>query len=156
MECGATQSSRDGDARLPDRGEARGERRQITVVFCDVVGSTQLADQIDPEELRDLIGQYHAECAEVIKHFEGYVAQYLGDGILVYFGYPHAHEDDAERAARSALEIQRRLGERFPDGRVRARIGIHTGLVIVGEIGSAMRRETLALGGATNVAARIQ
>ncbi|HEY8122088.1 MAG TPA: AAA family ATPase [Myxococcota bacterium] len=137
-------------------GEPRGERRQLTLMFCDLVGSARLAEQVDPEELRELLGRYHTVCAETIARYEGYVAQYLGDGILAYFGYPTAHEDDAERAIRSALEIQLRLGQSAVPGRVRARIGIHTGLVVIGEIGSEGRHETLALGSATNVAARIQ
>jgi class 3 adenylate cyclase/tetratricopeptide (TPR) repeat protein len=157
-QCGARQIVPDdaNGVETSGEGDAHGERRPLTVLFCDMVGSTQLAERVDPEELREILARYHAESAAVIKRFEGYVAQYLGDGILVYFGYPQAHEDDAERATRSALEIQRRLTECFPDGRVRARIGIHTGLVFVGEIGNDARRETLALGGATNVAARIE
>ena len=153
--CGTPQPSPVLDDLAPRR-EARGDRRQISVMFCDLVESTYLAEHVDPEDLRELLGQYHAECAESISRLDGYVAQYLGDGILVYFGYPQAHEDDAERATRSAVEIQQRLVSRFPDGRVQARIGIHTGIVIVGEVGGDARREVLALGSATNIAARVQ
>ena len=157
--CGASQQRSPEappgrDASTTD-GKARGERRQLSVVFCDLVDSTRLAERIDPEDLREVLGKYHAVCTEAIERYEGYVAQYLGDGILAYFGYPQAHEDDAERAVRCALEVQRRLGEHTAKGAVRARIGIHTGLVIVDEIGSEAKRETLALGGTTNLAARI-
>ena len=134
----------------------RSERRQLTLVFCDLVGSARMAERVDPEELRELLGSYHAVCAAASAPYDGYVAQYLGDGVLIYFGYPRAHEDDADRAVRAALEIQRRLGEGIgAAGRVRARIGIHTGLVVVGEIGNEARHETLALGSPTNIAARI-
>ena len=81
------------------------ERRQLTVMFCDLVGSTALSEQLDPEELRDVVRTYQEVCAEVISHFEGHIAQYLGDGLLVYVGYPLAHEDDAQRAVRAGLEI---------------------------------------------------
>ncbi len=154
--CGASQR---GSTQAPHAlgvGEVRAERRQLSVMFCDLVGSTKLAGRIDPEDLREVLGEYHALCAEAVGRYEGHVAQYLGDGILAYFGYPQAHEDDAERAVRCALEVQGRLAERTGAGAVRARIGIHTGLVIVDEIGSEAKRETLALGATTNLAARIQ
>src|SRR5262245_7107087 len=81
------------------------ERRQLTVMFCDLVGSTALATQLDPEDLREVVRAYQAACAEIIQRFEGYIAQYLGDGLLVYFGYPQAHEDDAQRAVRTGLGL---------------------------------------------------
>jgi len=147
----------------PDSGPLDdAERRQLTVLFCDIVASTYLANQLDPEELRDLISMYHQSCAEVIQHYDGTIAQYLGDGLLVYFGYPHAHEDDAQRAVRTGLGIIAAM----PDLRIPAqptlpmqldvRIGIHTGLVVVGAVGGADRSERLALGEAPNVAARLQ
>jgi class 3 adenylate cyclase/tetratricopeptide (TPR) repeat protein len=135
---------------LPDHSE----RRQLTVMFCDLVGSTELAQRIDPEELRDLMREYRSVCVEATKRFGGHVAQYLGDGVLIYFGYPQALEDAAGRAIRTGLQIQRVLAERSEDDRIDARVGIHTGLVVVGSDGSA--EDSLALGPTTNVAARIE
>ena len=138
------------------------ERRQLTVLFCDIVASTYLANQLDPEELRDLISMYHQVCAEVIQRYDGTIAQYLGDGLLVYFGYPHAHEDDAQRAVRTGLGIIAAMQDlRLPAQptlpmQLDVRIGIHTGLVVVGAVGGADRLERLALGEAPNVAARLQ
>jgi class 3 adenylate cyclase/predicted ATPase len=140
---------------------ADGERRQLTVMFCDLVGSTALAGRLDPEELREHVRAYQAAGAEVVERFGGHVAQYLGDGLLVYFGYPLAHEDDAQRAVRAGLAITDAVGvlnTRVAAGRVdlAVRIGIHTGLVVVGEVGGGARREQLALGEAPNVAARLE
>jgi class 3 adenylate cyclase/predicted ATPase len=130
-------------------------------MFCDLVGSTALAGRLDPEELREHVRAYQAASAGVIERFEGHVAQYLGDGLLVYFGYPLAHEDDAQRAVRAALAIVdavAQLNVRTAGGGVHlaVRIGIHTGLVVVGEIGGGARREQLALGEAPNIAARLE
>src|SRR5438093_9020271 len=138
------------------------ERHQLTVMFCDLVDSTALASQLDPEDLREVIRAYQTACAEVIQRFEGHIAQYLGDGLLVYFGYPQAHEDDAQRAVRAGLgmvaamqalntHLARRHGIR-----VAIRVGIHTGLVVVGEVGGGSRQEHLALGDTPNMAARLQ
>jgi class 3 adenylate cyclase len=138
------------------------ERRQLAVMFCDLVGSTALAQGLDPEDMRDVMRAYQAACAEVITRFDGHIAQYLGDGLLVYFGYPLAHEDDARRAIRAALGILRALqavnSDRRQDrgGRLAVRIGIHTGLVVVGEIGAGSKHEHLALGETPNLAARLQ
>lgn len=138
------------------------ERRQLTVMFCDLVESTALSGQLDPEDLRDVVRAYQAACTEVIGRFEGYVAQLLGDGLLVYFGYPQAHEDDAQRAVRSGLgmlEAMRTLNmrlEREYGVCLAIRVGIDTGLVVVGEMGGDSRQEQLALGETPNVAARIQ
>jgi class 3 adenylate cyclase len=133
------------------------ERRQLTVFFADLVGSTALAESLDPEDLRELYSRYQALCAEAIQRYEGFIAQYLGDGILAYFGYPAAHEDDAARAVRAALEVLARASEIAVGGiRPPLRIGIHTGLVVVGDVGATGRREQLALGEAPNVAARLQ
>ena len=182
------------------------ERRQLTVMFCDLVGSTALSAQLDPEDYRAVVQGYQQTCAKVIQRHEGYLAQYLGDGLLVYFGYPTAHEDDARRAVRTGLEITTAVAKQVPSlyletadeippvlpfskggtqkpplekpvlspvegGGVRSaggfgsveigrelqvRIGIHTGLVVVGEIGSNEKRELLALGETPNIAARIQ
>jgi predicted ATPase/class 3 adenylate cyclase len=142
-----------------------GERRQLTVMFCDLIGSTALSERLDPEELRELMRTYHQSCARIILRFEGYLAKYLGDGLLVYFGYPQAHEDDAHRAVRAGLAIIRELeglnpADRPPGTRsipLRVRIGIHTGPVVVGEMGAGDHREPAAIVGETpNVAARIQ
>src|SRR5262245_49578290 len=139
-----------------------GERRNLTVLFCDLVESTRLSGQLDPEDLREIIRAYQASCAEVVERFDGHIAQYLGDGLLVYFGYPRAHEDDAQRAVRAGREIVTSIGalnarlEREKGVRLAVRVGIHTGLVVVGEIGATGRREQLALGDTPNIAARIQ
>jgi class 3 adenylate cyclase len=163
-------------------------------MFCDLVGSTALSEQLDPEEWRAVVQTYQAASAEVIHRFDGHIAQYLGDGLLVYFGYPIAHEDDALRAARAGLEITTTFRHRLPTGhevpsplageryfqsrarqqavssplpysrgsdlslssRLQVRIGIHTGLVVVGEVGAGGKREQLALGDTPNIAARLQ
>ena len=141
-----------------DRVEPSGERRQLTVMFCDLVGSTALSEQLDPEELQAVVRSYQEVSAQVIERYEGYIAQYLGDGLLVYFGYPAAHEDDAARAIRAGLEIVTALDQarsQFPQP-VQVRIGIHTGPVVVGEMGGGSRHEQLALGETPNIAARVQ
>ena len=138
------------------------ERRQLTVLFCDLVDSTVLARQLDPEELREVVRAYQDTCAKVIARFEGHIAQYLGDGLLVYFGYPLAHEDDAQRAVRAGLGMIEALGQlntRLGQERgvqLAVRLGVHTGLVVVGEVGSGTRQEQLALGETPNLAARLQ
>jgi len=141
---------------------ADAERRQLTVLFCDLVGSTELAARLDPEVLRDVVQAYQQVCDGVIKRFCGHVAQYLGDGLLVYFGYPVAGEDDPRRAVHGAVGIINELAalndrlRRERDITLAVRIGIHTGPVVVGEIGGAGRRDTLALGQTPNIAARLQ
>jgi predicted ATPase/class 3 adenylate cyclase len=138
------------------------ERRQLTVLFCDLVDSTVLASQLDPEDLREVVRAYQETCAKVIARFEGHIAQYLGDGLLVYFGYPQAHEDDAQRAVRTGLgivEAMAQLNARLEPERgaqLAVRLGIHTGLVVVGEVGGGTRQEQLALGETPNLAARLQ
>ena len=138
-----------------------GERRQLTVMFCDLVGSTALSERLDPEDFRAIIRAYQGTAAQVIAQFEGHIAQYLGDGLLVYFGHPLAHEDDAARAVRAGLGIvaaMRALKPRDIEGQIplAVRIGIHTGLVVVGEVGGGTRHEQLALGDTPNLAARLQ
>src|SRR5215468_483780 len=138
------------------------ERRQLTVMFCDLVDSTKLSSQLDPEDWRDVVRAYQRVCTEVIQHFDGYIAQLLGDGLLVYFGYPHAHEDDAQRAVRTGLgilEAVEALNTNLEPAKritLAVRLGIHTGLVVVGAMGGGGRQEQLALGETPNVAARIQ
>jgi class 3 adenylate cyclase/predicted ATPase len=138
------------------------ERRQLTVMFCDLVDSTSLSGQLDPEDLRDVVRAYQEACAKVIARFEGHIAQYLGDGLLVYFGYPQAHEDDAQRAIRTGLSLvegmsplNHHLAQR-QGIRLAIRVGIHTGLVVVGAMGEGGRQEQLALGDTPNIAARLQ
>ena len=145
----------------PPPSTPEAERRQLTVMFCDLVESTKLSSQLDPEEYREVVRAYQSACTEVIQHYDGHIAQLLGDGLLVYFGYPQAHEDDAQRAVRAGLGILHAMGalnQRLPQakGLLSLRMGIHTGLVVVGEMGGAGRQEQLALGEVPNLAARLQ
>ena len=133
-----------------------GERRQLTVMFCDLVGSTAFSEKLDPEELRQMVRAYQDACRQVIERYDGYIAQYLGDGLLIYFGYPGAHEDDGIRSVRTGLEILDSLQQLELAYPLQVRIGIHTGHVLVGEIGNGGRREQLALGDTPNIAARVQ
>jgi len=138
---------------------SEGERRQLTVLFCDLVGSTALAGKLDPEDLSAIIRKFEATCVTVIKEAGGYVARFMGDGVLAYFGYPQAHEDDAERAVRAGLDLTARVGQLFlPSGEpLKARVGIATGPVIVGEtIGEGISREQAVIGETPNLAARLQ
>ena len=112
--------------------QADAERRQLTVMFCDLVGSTALSSRLDPEDLRGIIGAYHRCVAETAEGFDGFVARYMGDGVLVYFGYPQAHEDDAERATRCGLALVDRVPQLDQAEELHARVGIATGLVVVG------------------------
>src|SRR5262249_15666843 len=138
------------------------ERRQLTVMFCDLVDSTKLSSQLDPEDWRDVVRAYQRVGTEVVTRFDGHTAQLLGDGLLVYFGYPQAHEDDAQRAVRTGLGILDAMGalnqslRQAKDIQLGVRIGIHTGLVVVGEMGGAGRQEQLALGEVPNICSRIE
>jgi class 3 adenylate cyclase/tetratricopeptide (TPR) repeat protein len=139
------------------------ERRQLTVMFCDLVGSTALSTGMDPEDLRDVIASYQSRCSAAIRRYDGFVAKYMGDGILVYFGYPRAHEDEAERSVRAGLDIVEAMAElnaatRRPSGvELAVRIGIATGPVIVGDqIGEGTASETAIVGETPNLAARLQ
>ncbi len=143
--------------------DSRAERRQITVMFCDLVGSVSLSEELDPEDLTEVIVAYRNAVHSIIDDLGGYIARYLGDGLLIYFGYPQAHEDDAVRAVRAALRIiqdvnslaaRRRLPVKSP---LQAHIGVHTGLVVVGELGTGTARERDGIIGETpNVAARLE
>ena len=134
------------------------ERRQLTVMFCDLVGSTALSTRFDPEDLRELIGDYHRTVSKMVGRFDGFVAKYMGDGVLVYFGYPRAHEDDAERAVRAGLGAISAVGRlRFKSAKLQARVGIATGLVVVGDlIGEGSAQEQSVVGETPNLAARLQ
>ena len=133
------------------------ERRQLTVLFCDLVGSTSLSARMDPEDFRELIQSYQTLCGRIITELDGHIAQFLGDGILAYFGYPIAHEDDARRALESSLRIVSELErEDSVQGPMRVRIGIHTGEAVVGSVGGREHEEQLALGETPNIAARLQ
>jgi class 3 adenylate cyclase/predicted ATPase len=137
---------------------AHAERRQLTVMFCDLVGSTELSARLDPEDLREIIGAYHRAVARVVGSFDGFVAKYMGDGVLIYFGYPRAHEDDAERAVRAGLALIDAVGRLDVTSiKLQARVGIATGLVVVGDlIGEGSAQEQSVVGETPNLAARLQ
>ncbi len=144
-------------AAAPAAGGGDAERRQITVMFCDLVGSTALSERLDPEDLRAVMQAYQRSCGEIIARYDGYVAQYLGDGLMTYFGWPQAHEDDAERAMRAALEITEAIKSVEAPEPLAVRIGIATGAVVVGDSGSGDDADSkLAVGETPNLAARAQ
>lgn len=133
------------------------ERRQLTVMFCDMVGSTERAQHLDPEQLRELMHAYYQSCREVIARYSGHVAQYWGDGLMVYFGWPSAHEDDAERGVRAALEIVDAVKEVIAEPPVMVRIGVATGTVVVGQaLSDDSAQSDLAVGETPNLASRLQ
>jgi len=135
---------------------AGGERRHLTVLFCDLVGSTEIAARLDPEEWREVVASYHRAAAEAITRFGGYVAQYLGDGVMAYFGWPEAHDNEAERAVRAGLAILEsisRLNEQPLHAKLSARVGIHSGAVVVG---AGAGKEAEVFGDVPNIAARLQ
>jgi class 3 adenylate cyclase/predicted ATPase len=137
---------------------AEAERRQLTVTFCDLVGSTALSARLDPEDLREVISAYHRAVAEIVAGFDGFIAKYMGDGVLIYFGYPRAHEDDAERAVRAGLGVIDVVGRLdVKSVKLQARVGIATGLVVVGDlIGEGSVQEQSVVGETPNLAARLQ
>jgi class 3 adenylate cyclase len=147
----------------PTRTVPEAERRQLTVMFCDLADSTRLSQQLDPEDLREVVRAYQETAARVIHQYEGHIAQYLGDGLLIYFGWPVAHEDDPQRALHSALglieAITSRLNPHLEEEKgvqLTVRLGIHTGPVVVGEMGGGGRQENLATGETVNIAARLE
>jgi class 3 adenylate cyclase/predicted ATPase len=143
----------------PRARPAEAERRQLTVLFCDLVGSTELAARLDPEDLREIMRAYQAACTDVVCRFEGHVARFLGDGVLAYFGWPQAHEDDAERAVRAGLQLVEDVTRLEPGAGVRlqARVGVATGRVVVGDLISEGVSDKDAVSGDTpNLAARLQ
>ena len=133
------------------------ERRQVTVMFSDLVGSTALSARMDPEDLREVISAYQKCVAETVQRFGGFVAKYMGDGVLIYFGYPQAHEDEAERAVRAGLEFVAAIGALKTHAALQTRVGVATGLVVVGDlIGSGASQEQAIVGETPNLAARLQ
>ena len=137
--------------------EDRAKRRQVTVMFSDLVGSTALSARMDPEDLREVISAYQKCVAETVQRFGGFVAKYMGDGVLIYFGYPQAHEDDAERAVRAGLELVAAVSDLKTHAPLQTRVGIATGLVVVGDlIGSGASQEQAIVGETPNLAARLQ
>jgi class 3 adenylate cyclase/tetratricopeptide (TPR) repeat protein len=142
---------------LEDRG---GERRQLTVLFCDLVGATELSQRLDPEDYRTLLSAYQKVCGDAVTAHAGHIAQFLGDGVVVYFGYPRAHEDEAQRAVRCGLDIIEGIRNLATDGlnmaTLSVRVGAHTGRVVVGPVGAGDRQSRIAVGDTPNLAARIQ
>ncbi|MEM7266428.1 MAG: adenylate/guanylate cyclase domain-containing protein, partial [Pseudomonadota bacterium] len=132
-QCGIPQADRSNWG--PSAGP-RAERRMLSVLMSDLVDFTGHTEALEQEALRELLREYHAVCDQAIRRYEGFVAQFLGDGVLAYFGYPRAHEDDAERAVRAALDIQRALANGLGNTDVQARIAVHTGQVIIDEVGA--------------------
>jgi class 3 adenylate cyclase/tetratricopeptide (TPR) repeat protein len=159
-QCGAALPGAGAGAAEVRRPPVVAERRQLTVMFCDLEGSTSLSEQADPEQLRDLVRRYHARAADIIEANGGTIVNFLGDGVLAHFGYPVAHEDDAVRAARAALQLVAAVPELEPVEGMEApgaRVGIDTGLVVVGELGAGARTQPLDVVGETpNIAARLQ
>src|SRR5689334_11906468 len=144
-------------ARKEPKAQDSAERRQVTVMFADLVGSTALSARMDPEDLREVISAYQKCVANTVQRFGGFVAKYMGDGVLVYFGYPQAHEDDAERAVRSGLELVQAVGGLKSSTPLQTRVGIATGLVVVGDlIGTGEAQERGIVGETPNFAARLQ
>jgi class 3 adenylate cyclase len=147
---------------VPASAAAAPSRRQLTILFCDLVDSTTLASQLDPEDLQEVVLAYQTICSEVIERFDGYIAQYFGYGLLSYFGYPHTHEDAAQRAVRSGLGIVEAMGTlntrlAHDHGvQLAVRLGVHTGLAIIGAVGRTRRQEPLAFGETPTLAMRLQ
>ena len=159
--CGHCGNALDGPSALDAVDEA--ERRQLTIVFCDIVGSTALTDTLGAERFRELLRDYRERAARCFRKYDGSIARYFGDGTLVYFGYPRAHEDDAWRAVQASLELQSSLRELDTSSRreygvdLRARVAVHTGTVVVGDLRSETASENMAvIGNAPNIAARLQ
>ena len=144
-------------AAMEPKTQDTAERRQVTVMFSDLVGSTALSTRMDPEDLREIISAYQKCVAETVRRFDGFVAKYMGDGVLIYFGYPQAHEDDAERAVRGGLELIQAVAALKSSVSLQTRVGIATGLVVVGDlIGSGEAQERGIVGETPNLAARLQ
>ena len=154
---GVTPSKPEAVGVVEPKPQDAAERRQVTVMFSDLVGSTALSARMDPEDLREVISAYQKCIAETVGRFGGFVAKYMGDGVLIYFGYPQAHEDDAERAVRAGLELIAAVGGLKTHAALQTRVGIATGLVVVGDlIGSGASQEQAIVGKTPNLAARLQ
>src|SRR6516225_8092616 len=133
------------------------ERRQLTVMFCDLVGSTALSGKLDPEEMREVIRAYQDACSGPVARYDGFIARFMGDGILAYFGFPRAHEDDAERAVRAGLDIVAAVGRLRAPEPLKVRVGVATGLVVVGDlVGAGASQEQAVVGDTPNLAASLQ
>ena len=156
-ELGGTAPSAQEPVLASPKPQDTAERRQVTVMFSDLVGSTALSARMDPEDLRDVISAYQKCVAETVQRFGGFVAKYMGDGVLVYFGYPQAHEDDAERAVRAGLELITAVAALKTRAPLQTRVGIATGMVVVGDlIGSGSAQEQAVVGETPNLAARLE
>ena len=154
---GASPSKHEPADGVEQKPQETAERRQVTVVFSDLVGSTALSARMDPEDLREVISAYQKCVAEIVRRFGGFVAKFMGDGVLIYFGYPQAHEDDTERAVRAGLELVTSVGALKTHSPLQTRVGIATGLVVVGDlIGSGASQEQAIVGETPNLAARLQ
>jgi class 3 adenylate cyclase len=154
---GTTPAALESVARTEPKPQDAAERRQVTVMFSDLVGSTALSARMDPEDLRFVISAYQKCVYETVQRFGGFVAKYMGDGVLVYFGYPQAHEHDAERAVRAGLELIRAVRDLKSGTALQTRVGIATGMVVVGDlIGSGAAQEQTVVGETPNIAARLQ
>ena len=156
-ELGGTTPASEPVAGAQPKAQDSAERRQVTVMFSDLVGSTALSARMDPEDLREVISAYQKCVAETVRRFGGFVAKYMGDGVLIYFGYPQAHEDDADRAVRAGLEVIAAVSALKSPVPLQTRVGIATGLVVVGDlIGSGEAQERGIVGETPNLAARLQ
>ena len=155
-EAGTTNATPEPAVSIEPKAQDTAERRQVTVMFSDLVGSTALSARMDPEDLRELISGYQKCVAETVQRFGGFVAKYMGDGVLVYFGYPQAHEDDAERAVRAGLKLVAAISDLKTHAALQTRVGFATGLVVVGDlIGSGASRLQAIVGKTPNLAARL-
>jgi class 3 adenylate cyclase len=146
-------------APAPEVAHDVAERRQLTVMFCDLAGSTAISARLDPEDMREIIRAYQQACSGVVVRYEGFLAKFMGDGVLAYFGFPRAHEDDAERAVRAGLDLVRAVGRLEPRAGepMKARIGVATGIVVVGDlVGDGSSQEQAVVGDTPNLAARLQ
>src|ERR1700746_1185665 len=160
-DCGALLNASAPDAAAAEtrqdiKDDIAGERRHLTVLFCDLVGSTEIAGHLDPEQWREIVADYHHASAQAIERFGGHVAQYLGDGVMAYFGWPEAHDNDAERAARAGLAILdaiSKLNENPTHPKLAARVGIDSGAVVVG---AGAGKDADVFGDTPNIAARVQ
>src|SRR6516164_7986644 len=156
-DCGAAVGANPSAQQAPSASRVLPERRLLTVTFVDLVGSTALGARLDPEELRDVIAAYHGCVTGLVARFEGFVARYMGDGVLAYFGYPQAHEEDAERAVRAGIELIAAVGALQAHALLQTRVGIATGLVVVGDLLIAGEGPERGIIGETpNLAARLQ